>query len=374
MTIALRASGLFIGLLCSITLAQIAAGCGGGGDVDITSGSNGAGAAGSTGSTASAGSGGSTGDGGGATVGSSTSTGTGGAPAAVADPDKDGPYKLTEIDDTVTVPATGNDVPIYCAYPNAGPEPGPYPVVVIAHGLQVPASQYQSYAKRLATFGYVAIAADFPVSIFGVNNTENAQDLLGALDWAGAKPELAGKADVNLAGMTGHSLGGKVALFAATMDARVKASITLDPVDGGMGNCMEPSCVDMSSKMGMLSIPTGFLGETIDSKTGPFGQSCAPPANNYTTFYAAAKAPSLEVTITGASHMSFLDDPNCGFACNACNAQTAAPGTVNAMARAYVVAFYERYLRGNVAYDAYLTGAEAKARYIDTGMATIQSK
>jgi hypothetical protein len=47
---------------------------------------------------------------------------------------------------------------------------------------------------------------------------------------------------------------------------------------------------------------------------------------------------------------------------------------VNAMARAYVVAFYERHLRGNMAYDAYLTGAEAKARYIDTGMATIQSK
>ena len=48
-----------------------------------------------------------------------------------------------------------------------------------------------------------------------------------------------------------------------------------------------------------------------------FGQACAPSANNYDTFYVAASSPSLEVTVTGA---------------------------------------------------------DAKARYVDTGMATITSK
>jgi hypothetical protein len=47
---------------------------------------------------------------------------------------------------------------------------------------------------------------------------------------------------------------------------------------------------------------------------------------------------------------------------------------VNGMARALVVAFYERYLRGDKGYDAYLTGAEAQARYVTTTQATIASK
>ncbi|MFS8069859.1 MAG: chlorophyllase/cutinase-like alpha/beta fold protein, partial [Byssovorax sp.] len=125
----------------------------------------------------------------------------------------------------------------------------------------------------------------------------------------------------------------------------------------------------------MLTIPTVFLGETIDSTAGGFGQACAPAADNYTTFYAGAKTPSLAVTVTGANHMSFLDDTaSCGFTCSFCKMATAPNAQVNAMARAYVVAFYERHLRGDLGYDTYLTGAQAQARYVATKQATIQSK
>lgn len=295
--------------------------------------------------------------------------------AAAPDPNMDGPYQYKEIDDSIKVMVSGSTVPIHCAYPTSGPDAGPYPVVVVAHGFQLPANLYLSYVKRLATFGYIALTADYQASILSMNNTNNAKELLAALDWAGQKAELAGKADLNKAGMTGHSLGGKLAVLAASMDPRVKASITLDPVDGGgFGGCNPPACVDASALLGSMNIPTGFLGETLDSTSGMFGMACAPAAENYTTFYKGAKPPSIEVTVNGASHMSFLDDPNCGFTCDACKKETATPGSVNAMSRAYVVAFYERYIRGNAAYDTYLTGAEAKLRYIDTGMATIQSK
>lgn len=266
-------------------------------------------------------------------------------------------------------------MPIHCGYPTGGPSAGPYPVVVIAHGMQLGADLYYSYVKRLATFGYVALTADYPASLINVNNTNNAKDLSGALDWAAQEPKLAGKADVNNAGMTGHSLGGKLAFLTSTMDARVKASITLDPVDGGgFGGCNPPACVDVSALMPNLNIPTAMLGETLDSMAGGFGMACAPAAENYTTFYAGAKSPSLAVTVAGASHMSFLDNPNCGFTCSACKTETAPAGSVNALSRAYVVAFYERYLRGDAAYDTYLTGAEAKVRYIDTGAITLQTK
>jgi len=293
---------------------------------------------------------------------------------AVSDPNLDGPYPFKEIDDTTTVAATGHMVPIHCAYPTGGPSAGPYPVILVAHGFQLPAAQYKSYVKRLASFGYVALTAEFPASIFGVNNVENAKDLLGGLDWAKTKAELAGKADVTKAGATGHSLGGKVSILAASMDPRIKATITLDPVDSAM-NCTPQNCPDASSLVPTLTIPTGFLGETTDSTAGSFGQACAPAADNYTTFYAGAKSPSLSVTVTGANHMSFLDDTaSCGFTCSFCKAATAPNAQVNSLARAYVVAFYERHLRGDLAYDTYLTGAVAKARYVTTNQVTIESK
>ena len=289
------------------------------------------------------------------------------------DPNVDGPYTFKELDDTIVTVAGGDsNVPVHCAYPTSGPKSGPYPVIVVGHGLSLPAAQYYGYVKRLASFGYVALTVDFPSSPFSVDNPKEALDVLAGLDWAKNKVML--KADASTAGMTGHSLGGKVALLAATMDPRVKAAIVLDPVDGGgpMG-CNPPTCVSVAPLMPSLHVPTGFVGETTDAMGG--FMPCAPAANNFTTFYAKTNAPSLEVTVTGADHMSFLDDVStCGFACSFCNPATAPNAQVVGLARAYVVAFYERHLRGETGYDAYLTGAEAQKRYVTSGQATVASK
>jgi dienelactone hydrolase len=171
--------------------------------------------------------------------------------------------------------------------------------------------------------------------------------------------------------MTGHSLGGKLALLAATLDPRVKAAIVLDPVDGGFLSCSSP-CVQVAPLMTGLQIPTGFLGETTDSGGA---DACAPAADNYTTFYANTNPPSLEVTVLGADHTSFLDsESTCGLVCDLCTAGTASNAEVSGLSHAYVAAFYERYIRGNTAYDSYLTGALAQARYVATGEITISSK
>jgi acetyl esterase/lipase len=290
----------------------------------------------------------------------------------------DGPYTYTTIDDTINVAASGDDnVPIHCAYPTAGPTAGPYPVVVVAHGLSLPADQYYGYVTRLASFGYVALTVDFPSSPLSVNNPAEAQDLIAGLDWAKSNATVGPKADSNTAGMSGHSLGGKVALLAATMDTRVKAAILFDPVDGGDGSCTAPACVNVAPLMPGLHIPTGFLGETTDGSGG--FMPCAPAAANFTTFYAQTNSPSLEVTVLGADHMSFLDsESTCtvlGFPCSSlCTAGTASNATVNGMAHAYVAAFYERWIRGDAGYDTYLTGALAQARYVTTNEATITSK
>jgi dienelactone hydrolase len=378
----------------ALSLASLTAACGGSDPTATTQGTGGA--ATTTGSSSEGGSGGAlatTGAGGasgpttgGSTTGASTTTTTAssgaGGGSMVADPDLDGPYTVAELTDKIDVAASGDKgLDVHCAYPTAGPAAGPYPVIVVGHGFSIPGTEYASYLKRLASFGYVALTVDYPGSIqAGVNNVKQAQDMIGGLDWAGKKAELAGKANVNLAGMSGHSLGGKVAFLAATMDARVKAAITLDPVDGAM-NCSAQNCPDVSDLMPTLTIPTAMLGETTDASGGPGGMSCAPAANNYTTFYASAVTPSLSVTVNGANHMSFVDDPSaCPLLfgiinpCTSCNAATLAQGTALALSRSFVVAFYERHLRGDLGYDTYLTGAQAQARYVATNLATIVSK
>lgn len=357
-----------LGALAIASLIALGAGCGGG--TVTTFGTGGDGGAGGSASSSSSSSGGTTTSSSSASSTSSSSSSSGGT---LADPNKDGPFQIAEIDDVIaSVPGGDSNVPVHCAHPTSGPSAGPYPIVVVGHGMQLPASQYYSYVRRLASFGYVALTVDFPASLFGVDNVKCAKDLLAGIDWAKNEPGL--NADGDTAGMTGHSLGGKTALLAATLDARVKASIVLDPVDGGgPSGCNPPACVDVSDLMPSLKIPTGFLGETTDAMGG--FMPCAPAANNFLTFYAGANSPSLAVTVTGANHMSFLDNVStCGLTCSFCQMATAPNAQVNALANAFVVAFYERHLRGNAAYDAYLTGAEAEARYVTTGQATISSK
>ena len=374
--------------IVALSVASFTAACGGDGDTTSTSkGTGGAAAATSSSSGGAAATTGAGGDAGTTTSsGSTTSTtsaGTGaGGESTVPDPDLDGPYTVAELTDKIDVASSGDKgLDVRCFYPTAGPSAGPYPVIVVGHGFSIPGWEYDSYLKRLGTFGYVALTVDYPGSIqAGVNNVKQAQDMIGGLDWAGKKAELAGKADTGTAGMSGHSLGGKVAFLASTMDARVKAAITLDPVDGSM-NCTPQNCPDVSDLMPKLTIPTAMLGETTDASGGPGGMSCAPAANNYTTFYASAKTPSLSVTVNGANHMSFVDDPSkCPLLfgiinpCTSCNPATLAQAKALSLSRAFVVAFYERHLRGDLAYDTYLTGAQAQARYVATNQATIVSK
>ncbi|MFO0552944.1 MAG: hypothetical protein U0271_31440 [Polyangiaceae bacterium] len=374
-----RAATLFAAALLASACGDDTSTGGAGGS---PSGGNGSGASSSGGSgdggTAQQGGGGSSGTAGSSSGGSGqggdpgTGGSGGGTPNPVPDPNLDGPYSTSSVDDSINVAGSGDTVPLTAYYPVSGPNNGPYPLVVIAHGFQLPASQYTNYATRLASFGYVAVLADYPTSFFGLSHVDVATDLLASVDWALADATVGGLIDSQKIGMTGHSLGGKTSLLAATMDSRVRAVIGIDPVDSSM-NCSAADCPDVSMLMPTLAIPTGFVGETTDSGGG--FQPCAPAADNYATFYAGAQAPSFSVTVNGANHMSFLDDvASCGFTCSFCQTATADNATVNDLAVAYVTAFFERRLRNLTAYDDYLTGATAQARYVTPGLATITSK
>lgn len=296
-------------------------------------------------------------------------------PPLALDPNLPGPYTVGAPSlQSVTVAGTGHTFNVKVWLPTAGPDAGPWPVVVLAHGAQLPITQYDGYASRLASFGYVALNAEYPFEVLSPNHLVAAQDLRGVFTWAATAPSISGLVDLTRTAIIGHSLGGRLGLLAATEDATIDVVVALDPVDGLPPLCTPQNCPDVSSLMGSLAIPTLFLGETLDA-TNPLGQACAPAPDNYATFYAGTPPPSVVVTVLGAGHMSFLDNlATCGFLCSTCQTPTLANATVNDLAKAYAAAFLERYLRGIAAYDTYLTGAMAQARYVDTGLATLQSR
>ncbi|MCC6665413.1 MAG: hypothetical protein IT375_16790 [Polyangiaceae bacterium] len=352
----------------------IVLGCGGSTDTEAAGGTGGSAGAASGGSagTAAGGSGGSaTGGAAGAPTGGAAGTPSGGASSGgaggggpVADPSKPGTNGGTPFDGTASVAATKHQVPMHCVLP-VGSSSATAPVILIGHGFQLPAKQYNGYADRLASHGFIACTVDFPAG-FSPNHAGNAQDMVGALDWvlvqsaSGGSP-LQGKVDINQIGVMGHSLGGKVSVLAAKTDARFKAVLGLDPVDAATGCTDKTLCPDASDSL-PLPIPTAFLGETLDA-TGSF-QACAPAADNYQTFFAKAGAPSVEVTLNGANHMSFIDDlASCGLTCNFCQKATLPSADALDIARAYSVAFFARHLRGQTGYDAWLTGDLAKQKW-----------
>ncbi len=284
-----------------------------------------------------------------------------------AAPNQPGPFTTTAQTGTPTA-TSGNDVPMDCLVPTAGPANAPYPVALVLHGFRIPVGQYRGYVERLASHGFVACAVDFEAG-FVPNHVEHAQDILAGLDWV-----LANVADADSAriALVGHSLGGKLAVYGAAMDPRVGAIVGLDPVDGSM-ICNATRCPDATDML-PVAIPMAFLGETLD-QTGAGGQACAPAADNYATFYTPASSPAIEVTLNGASHMSFVDDPvGCGLVCSFCEEPTLAQATALEISRAYAVSFLRRHLLGDARYDAWLTGADADAAWIQPGTISVQSK
>ena len=303
------------------------------------------------------------------TAGTTTDDTTTGDSDELYDPNEDGPWQVANLKGSYTVNNVKVATDTY--YPSGGPEPGPYPVVLIAHGFQLPVTQYTKYAQRLASHGYVALTVDFQAGLFNPDHVAYAKQVVGGIDWVAGEPTLKDLADTNNVGLTGHSLGGKLSIFGAVMDNRVRASITLDPVDSAV-MCDQVKCPDVSNML-PIDIPLGFVGETLDGEGG--FMPCAPAADNFLTYYKNATAPALAVTVNGANHMSFIDDvASCGITCNFCKMPTLTNKVVNDLSRAYVVAFYSRYLKDIPGYDTYLTGADAKARYVDTNLVTLASK
>ena len=303
-------------------------------------------------------------------------TGTTGGGVPLGDPRDPGPLGWSMGSHTLDL-GLGSDVPLTLYIPD---DAGPHPVVVLTHGFQLSPSDYASYGEHLASWGFVVVMPQFPGGLFDAPTHAELRDATVALlDWIEAAADveagpLLGRADAAAIGLSGHSMGGKISLLTTAGDARSRAVFGIDPVDaaGGPGTSAGPDYPSVTPElMPAITVPVAVVGETTNA-TGGFGQACAPADENFQQYFQFAQSPALEVEVLGASHMSFLDDPNCGVACIACPGGTDDVAMTRRLTHGYLVAFFGLTLGDEDGWMPWLTGDPMQAD-VDAGLVTFQT-
>ncbi len=269
------------------------------------------------------------------------------------DPATTGPNTFTTR--TAAIPGTSNTRTVTSTVftPSSA---GPRALVVVSPGFQLDRAQYTSYAEHLASWGFVVILTTYAESGFGIDHERIAADVPKVVDWALADTALA--IDAQKIALAGHSLGGKISVRAASLDARVKAVVGWDPVDSTNGGSVAPERVTG------LTAKLAIVGETTNATcTGFLCQACAPAAENFATFYTPAPAPALQITVTGADHMDWVDDPTC-FVCGLCDPGTASPDVTRTITRRLNVAWLRRHLFADTSMDTWLTSPPEAAAVV----------
>ena len=223
---------------------------------------------------------------------------------------------------------------------------GPLPSIVFLPGRVAPEGQYESYARALASRGFVVAVRGW-YSPF-VTDKELAKDAVTMADWLVKE----GLADPAHLGVAGHSMGAKDAILAASRDRRFKAVVALDPDDNGK----------VSVARGVIkTLPAALLlvGAEVSWKASSV---CAPKEHNYQRFYEQAPPGTVELTLRDADHVQVMDDPN-QLGMGICRCGGADSHLVRTLARGATVSFFSEHLLGSKPMTvAWGTGAAVRVK------------
>jgi dienelactone hydrolase len=205
----------------------------------------------------------------------------------------------------------------------------PYPLIVFSHGFGNGADATTSYAQALASYGYVVVAPDFPLSKRDAPGGSTVADLpgqvgdvsflidvfLGEVGDTGAP--FPGQIDPQRIGAAGRSLGGSTTLLATHnvkyLDPRIRASAPVSP-----GWFLQISFYGSDGYFTGITTPLLIIGGSADT-TAPFPTNDQPP-------YDLANPPKILVDLLGEGHTPET------------------PG-----ANAALIAFFDAYLSGHTA-------------------------
>jgi dienelactone hydrolase len=196
------------------------------------------------------------------------------------------------------------------------------PGVVLLPGVMASDDQYESYARALASRGFVVALRDW-YSYF-LDDTDLAKDGLLIKEWLKSEKRV----DPKRIAILGHSMGAKDAMLAGLMDPSFSAIVAIDPDNQGDPSVATPALLS-------LKPPLFLIGAEVSWKGPDF---CAPKNQNYEVFYHFAPAGTLELTLKDADHVQMLDDPD-RFGYSFCRVGLANSDATRILTRSAVVAY-----------------------------------
>ncbi|MEO0085637.1 MAG: FlgD immunoglobulin-like domain containing protein [candidate division WOR-3 bacterium] len=209
----------------------------------------------------------------------------------------------------------------------------PAPIVAFGHGWMVGINYYYSYARHLASWGYVVVLPNYSNPIIVPEHDKRARLMADAARWTAARDTVAGdhfygKLDRWNWGLAGHSMGGSISMLA--MD-------TL-----GLGDTLRAAAALASPQSDPATHSAHLLGPKLVMAGG--ADNIAPWRGVRQAFWDSAPAPGTFAVIRGANHTDFMDagfllDIGCGSALGR--------ETTQMVVRRHLTAFFERYLHGD---------------------------
>ena len=241
--------------------------------------------------------------------------------------DDAGPGPLAVTAKTVDVGGWDDGFSVSIYQPEGPPEPRP--AVVFLPARAAPEWQYDSYARALASRGFVVALRTW----YGFLRTdpELATDARAIADHL----IRAGLARPDRIAVAGHSMGGKASIMAALADPRFAAVVAIDPDENGYTHVAR-------GPIAGLNAPLLVIGAEVAYKAF---RLCATKDGNYRSFFPHAPPGTVELTLLGADHVQVMDDPNTP-GMGICRVGKVDSQKVRLLSRAATVAFFEQHLAG----------------------------
>lgn len=265
--------------------------------------------------------------------------------ASAQDYARPGPYRVAQTE--VTVARTnGTTFGALLFVPSSGTavdrRGAPYPAISFGHGFLAPPALYAGTMRHLASWGYVVIATKSGGELFP-SHQDYADDLRFCLYWLEAQNATPGGflqgAVAPAWGVSGHSMGGGASLLAAADDPQIAAVANMAPAE------TRPSAVAATTR---IAAPVCLIAGSDDTFT--------PPPRHARRMYDVANAPRVYPLILGGFHCGFVDVPLPDSLCDS-GAMTREDQLPRA--RRLLTAFFELYLKGDVAAWAHIWGPAA---------------